>query len=413
MDTSYYYRDRRKVRLTELLRDILISILPERLKWLTTKFLPYEPDFIFFTHPRNKEDIYATIPVAKFLRKIVPYYVVRAVLNLSPCYIVACVNGPRNKKGYIISVTELPDRLFVSRQLTLKLIERSVSFFRKISDKKVYVGLAAWWPIVSNSGLVFKKYLKPDDNISITSGHTATLASIYLSTIKLSEIVQIPLSELRLLVVGVGKIGGSFCDLFNQKVKKIGLVDKNPFRIETVKKAMETISPHALVELIPVEDSDSENVISQKVQEYDIVLCTTSNIGLLIKDDKKLKNCIVVDDSRPEAFPRIFSIDRRVAILEGGLMKIPAVEVDSDFGFGRSENVFGCLSEAIILSLDQEQHVQPNVGEIDYENLHRLIEFCRRNKIDAGDFMCGKRIVGAEELMRIATVDKRNSGSVV
>ena len=152
----------------------------------------------------------------------------RRVLNLSSCYVVAKIQAPNGKRGYVISVTELPENLFARRELTIGLVKDSLAFFRKISDTKTYVGLAAWWPIVTNSGLLFQKFLKDSDNINVTSGHTATLMSLYRSILKLADITRTPLEKSKVLILGVGKIGGALAVLLSNKVGKLGLLDKNP-----------------------------------------------------------------------------------------------------------------------------------------------------------------------------------------
>lgn len=414
MDKEYYYKKRRRATLSELLRNILITWLPEQLAFITRKLVPFEPDFIFFTHPRNADDVISSIPLAAKLKRFLPNFIVERILDLSPCYIISHIYGPGDKKGYFVSVTRLPQDLFRSVRLTKNLVRRSSSFFKKISKKRVYVGLAAWWPIVTNSGLLFNKYLDPNGNVKITSGHTATLASIYLSILKISEVFGIPLPQLRVLIIGVGKVGGSLCELLGNKIGGIGLVDKNNLSLRIMqKKLQQRMGSNQFVEATCVTDLNFEDIISQKVTKYHISVCTTSNTGLLISNTSKLKNCVILDDSRPEAFPRIFSPKSRVVVLEGGLMKIPSVTVDSDFGFGCDENVFGCLSEAIILSLDQEQNLQPNVGEINFGNLYRLIDFCRCQSISAGDFLCGQRLIKPDELRLMASLEKENSLGVV
>ena len=409
MEESYYRRDRKPIKFISFFRDVIISLLPVKFSPLARRLLAYSPDFIFFVHPRNKEDIYATFPFIDRLQRWLPSCLVRNVLDFSSCYIVSNVRGPQGRRGYVVSVTELPENLFASRELTNRLIQRSISFFEKISDQRTYIGLAAWWPIVSNSGLLFQKWLKPESRVKITSGHTATLASLYLSTIRLCEIKKILLKESKLLLIGVGKVGGALCDLFAGKVEKLGLVDKIPLRIQGLKSNLEKRLSSVNIEAIPVNDSNFEEIILQKIEEYDVTICTTSNTGLLVKRGEKLKNCIILDDSRPEAFPRIFSKENRAIVLEGGLMKIPGVELDSDFGFGTKESVFGCLSEAIILSIEQEKELKTNIGDVDYDNFFKMIQFCKTSKIGIGDFKCASRPVSEEELSALFSMDNQRS----
>ena len=129
-------------------------------------------------------------------------------------------------------------------------------------------------------------------------------------------------------------------------------------------------------------------------------------MNLLVDDASRLENCVIVDDSRPEAFPRVFSPEKKVLVLEGGLMNIPGVSLDSDFGFGTANDIFGCLAEAIILSIDDEKMLRPNVGEIDYENFYKMKKFCSSVNIKAGQLKCGQKIISEKEIELFVTEEK-------
>jgi len=406
MDQSYYSHGRKQIGFFSFLRDVLISKVPVFQKFTSRVLLPYSPDFIFLTHPRNSEDIFATFPFIRLLRKFFPDNVARKILKLSPCYIVAQVKAPRGLRGYIVSAVELPNDLFASRELTNKLILSCVDFFRAICNKKAYIGLAAWWPIVSNSGQAFKNCLQKEDVIKITNGHTATLASIYLSICELTQKINLPLSNAKILIIGAGKVGGGLGALLVNKVAVLGLIDKNKIRLKILKKELEIKNKEIAIDTIALDEFTAEKTILDKLQQYHLAVCTTSNTDLLISDASQLRNCIIIDDSRPEAFPRIFSPEFKVAVLEGGLMKIPGVVMDSDFGFGQNDNIFGCLSEAIILAMATEGKVKPNIGELDVENLMHLIDFCNQNKIQPGDFKCAQRTIKDSDLASLSSLEK-------
>jgi len=82
-------------------------------------------------------------------------------------------------------------------------------------------------------------------------------------------------------------------------------------------------------------------------------------------------------------------------------MKINGVTLDSDFGFGKENNVFGCLAEAVILALDSGNKLKSNVGEVDFENFNAFLEFCDSQNIEAGEFKCGNRLITHNELREI------------
>lgn len=410
MESNYYSKGRKRVGLWSFFRDVLIACLPGKFSSLIVWSLEYQPDYIFFTHPRNEEDIYATLPFIKYLKRVLPVGAFRSILRLSPCYIVAKVSGPDCKKGYIISTTELPETLFQSRELTIKTVKRSTAFFRKIcTHKKAYISLAAWWPIVSNSGMLFERYIKDGDLMRITSGHTATIASIYLTVNKIADIAQLRLEEMKVLIIGVGKVGGAISELFAPLVKVLGLMDKNPIRIQVVKNNLVVNGAKiGRIEAIPVSLPDSEDIILKKIATYDLTVCTTSNTGLLVSDPHRLRKCIILDDSRPEAFPRYYCAENRAVVLEGGLIKIKGIEMDSDFGFGVSANVFGCLAEAVILSLDAGKNVKPNIGDIDFQNLKNMISLFDKYGIAVGDFKCADKTINDNDLAQLLDLSRRD-----
>jgi len=403
MNSEYYRVGRKQLGLLSCIRDIAISrfLLPKSIitKWL----VPYTPDYIFLTHPRNWADVQSTFPFLRFLGTFLPKRALKFLLALAPCYMVARVSGPGPKRGFVISVVDLPDELFSSRELTKKRVEECIHFFEKICTRRAFVGLAAWWPIISNSGQLFLDQMPKNSLITVTNGHMATLASLYLTFIDIAGMSGQPVSSASALIIGVGKVGGGLAELLAPHVKKIGLVDKNKFRVAALKGQLLKIKPTLEIEGVVLSDKTGESDLGQRIATYRVAICTTSNTELIIKDTKYLHNCIIIDDSRPEAFPRFFSKEKKILVLEGGLMKIPGVTLDSDFGFGTEENIFGCLSEAIVLSLDKDGMLKPSIGTLDHEAFFKLIEFCKANGIQRGDLKCGLTKISDNDMLSYIT----------
>ena len=311
------------------------------------------------------------------------------LLSLCPAYVVARVKTKEGLEGIFVSTSLSPKELFGQRRRMLNHVARILSFIRKITSGRVYVGLAAWWPMVTDNGLALKRFLREDDRLVITNGHTSTLASIVLSVEKLCRLVKLPTKELKLLVIGVGKMGGVVAEAFYGKVSLLGLVDQNPIRLERFEARLKEKIPASMTEKLVVSETDFSSRVVPALAKYHMAVCTTSNIGYVIRNSEILKDCIILDDARPEAFPRIVNTDRNVAVLEGGLIRIKGIKMDADFGFGREENVFGCLAEAFILNLDRLQTLKPTLGEVDLDNFWKFLEFCRTHGIGEGEFKSG------------------------
>lgn len=367
------------------------------MKWL----YGFEPTFIFLTHPRTPEDIYRCIPGLRLLRGVVGERLVLRLLSYCPAYVVAQVKTKEGLRGMFVSTSLLPADLFSQRNRMLRHAGRILSFIRKITSRRVYVGLAAWWPMVTNNGLALKRFLKEDDRLIITNGHTATLASILLSVRKLCELANLSLKHLRLLIIGVGKMGGAVAEAFNGEVSLLGLVDQNPLRLERFEGWLKQKPDASDIESIAVSEADFSEKVLPALARYHIGICTTSNIGYVIHDPGALRDCIILDDARPEAFPRLVNQEKNVAVLEGGLIHVKGIEVDSDFGFGTEENIFGCLAEALLLNLDGLRTLRPTLGEVDLENFSRFLEFCKVCGITQGEFKSGHRTVDDHILRQI------------
>jgi predicted amino acid dehydrogenase len=323
------------------------------------------------------------------------------MLTGCPAYMVSKVEWRGVVQGLVISTSIMPEDLFLKREDTSSQLSRIVSFIKKITDGKVYVGLAAWWPIVTNSGLAFKRVVNEDDRIVVTNGHTATLLSIYLIIDKICEIAGLKFSELNILIIGVGKMGSAVAELLNGKVNDIGIIDRNAIRMKTLEKNLLKKTSHSTIKRYEATDSFLSEKLTFILSKYDIAVCTTSNVNYLIKDPSLLRDCIIIDDSRPEAFPRIIDLERNVLVLEGGLIKFKGLELDSDFGFGKKDNVFGCMAEAILLALDNMQTLKPTLGDIDYDNFNKMLIYCKKNNITEGDLKSGQKEVTFELLRRI------------
>lgn len=396
------------VSLFSALRDAFIARLPLKKlseKW-SRRFYGNSISFVFLTHPRDEKEILRVFPFSRILKRILPAKLFYKILSLCPAYIVARLKSPEGYHGAFVSTPLLPEELFADRNRTLRNAGRILDFIKKISTERVYIGLAAWWPIVTNGGAALTRYIDVKDNIIITNGHCATLASLILSTEKILATARRPLSRSKILIIGAGKMGGAVAAYFKDKVSSISLVDQNLQRLERIKREISAQETGSEIELIEVTKEDFAERVVPALKKTHITICTTSNIGYVLEESTLIKDCVVLDDARPEAFKRIIDREQRVAVLEGGLMKVPGMVCSMDFGFGERDNIFGCLAEAYLLRLDGMKSLKPTLGEVEMANLHELIRVCQTHGITHGDFKCGHMEVEPEFIAEIVNLKK-------
>lgn len=391
----------RGIGLLAIVRDFLINLVPVKSLPvnLVAKFYGFLPTFIFLTHPRGRDDIYGIAPILRPISRVIPERILFWLISRCPCYVVAYVTSREHLRGVVISTTYLPNVLFSSRKNTLQTLRKIFAFIKKITQGKIYVGLAAWWPIVTNSGVACHNLLDANDRIIITNGHCATAASIYLTLQKLSKLIELPLSELDISIIGVGRMGGTIARILSGKVRSLGLVDTNPVRLQVLSEQIGEANRGTRVERFVVSGDSFSSEIRGILVRYHLGVCTTSNLTYLMNTPELLENCIVLDDARPEAFPRIADLSRRAIVLEGGVMRIRGIRLSYDFGFGHKDNIFGCLAEAFMLALDKGQSLRQTIGEVDLANFERMLKFCQKHDIAEGDFKSGEKFI-TDELIR-------------
>lgn len=397
------YDNKASVSVFTILRDFIINALPiKQLPTFLIKALyPFDPDFIFLTHPRNMDDIYKTAPFLKSLKKVLPESLICKIIGLCPAYSVAEINWKDKIYGLVVTTPVLPSELFKKREKAVKIAKTMISYIRKISSSTIYVGLAGWWPIITNNGLAFKRFLNTNDRIKVTNGHTTTLASIFLTIKQISVLSSLKMEKLNVMILGAGRMGAAVAKVLNGKVYKLGLGDRNIARLNIVKNSLTKKKSACVIENHVILETIKEERLNLILSMYDIVVCTTSNVSYIVHKEKALKDCLIIDDSRPEAFPRIVDLNLHTAVLEGGLIKIDGIEINYDFGFGKKDNVFGCLAEAFMLALDRSVKLKPILGEVDINDFEFLLKFFKENDITAGDIMSGHRKLSNFEIKKI------------
>lgn len=392
--------------LVTYLRDAIIQIIPFKLpQFLRTSLYGPNIKFIFIVHPRRKEDVFIAAPFLGPLRKILPSKVCYKFVELLPASVLCTVKTNSGVNGIVVYKLTLPETMLAQKKKCLRDAYSFLRFASKISDEGTFVGLGGWWPIVTRRGQAVKHYAQKI-GLRLTNGHTGTLSSMYMTIEKIALLAGALVKDLNILIIGAGKMGTNTIKAFEGKVAKITITDLNTNKLERVLNDFTRKSGSTIFKAVPA----TEDAIQRALAESHVSICTTSNLRRIIKPDNLPKNTLVIDDSRPEAFPRVYSEKNRIAVLEGGLMKIPGASCDYDFGFGKSDNFFGCLAETFILALDSSKDnlLKETIGDVDKSNFWAMLNFCKKESILLGDFKSSDINVDSEVIRQIIFNKKTN-----
>lgn len=374
-----------------LVRDLLVFCFPFRIpRGLVSLLYGVDPKFAFYVHPRRREDILISLPFLKYLFGILPSKWLLAAVSAWPPFVVGHIVHPQCS-GLIVGSQQMPDSLMRNVKCSIRKARSTVRFVGKLCPPGSVLGLGAWWPIVTRRGEVLKADGKRH-NVQITNGHCGTLISIHLMIQKISRISGVKLTDLRVGIIGVGKMGQNVAAVLNGKVGTILLSEVNQKRLDSVVSKLRQAATQSVIETIRVTPREPKSLRALLEQSH-LSVCTTSNVGKVLTDDSLPEKFVVIDDSRPEAFYRGDPSSGRI-VLEGGLMKLRGVRINYDFGFGIGEDIFGCLAESYLLASDAEGVLKPSIGNVDLDNFWKMIQFCEQKQIEVGDFRAGAFLVG-------------------
>lgn len=392
-----------------LIRDFIVFILPVRRLPAFVVGLLYgvRPKFIFFVHARRLEDIYIALPFLVPIRKLLGKNLFLKILRIFPPLVLDTIIAQNGTNGLVVASIFLSGVLLNDRRLALKEGIKGLLFSAKIGDKGLIFGLGGLWPMATRRGLALEKYAK-SINVRVTNGHSGTLVSLYLTIMDLAKSAGMSSNEIKVVILGAGRMGTNLARALYGKVAAITLIDINEARLNKVEEMLiETIAN------TDIQKYTNRNDVGEMKEIFDgnhIGVCTTANIRRVLMPEQIPDNTIIIDDSRPEAVPRNLGGER--IVLEGGLMKIKGVKQRYDFGFGIGENVFGCLAESYLLAADKSNNLKPTLGEVKLDNFVRMISVCQRLGVSIGDFKCQDEVVSKERLIAILRSKKDLNATV-
>lgn len=380
------------------IRDSLVSWVPCRRlpKFITQCLYGGAIEFAFLVHPRTYQDIFIPLSflawLKLFLRKTQAY---NFFASFNP-FVLNQVHTPHGIKGLVIAQPTVPEIMFEKRKETVAQLKKMIRLVGKIAKPEAVIGLGGWFPMVCRRGADLEE-VASEQELIITNGHCGTLVSIYMTVEKIAAISNVNFSDIRLAIIGVGKMGTNVAKVFNGKVKRLTLIDVNKANLEKTKATLEVLPSDTKVDtFLPTEDSKSFREI---LEDHHVGVCATSTFRNLLKLKDMPKGFIAIDDSRPEALPRDPKKER--IILEGGLLKIKGATIDYNYGFGEDDNVFGCLGEAFLVALGNQggrKEIAPTLGEVEMNNFFKFYELCKKCGVTEGDFKSAETYVSETEI---------------
>jgi predicted amino acid dehydrogenase len=241
-----------------------------------------------------------------------------------------------------------------------------------------------------------EELLSTETGIAVTSGNSLTSWLTVRGIERAASSVGIELSEARVAVVGAsGDIGRGVCQWLSRRVAGLTLSARRLGPLEEFATQLRR-------EGTAVVGVTSDN--GEAVSAADIVVTVAISTVPVIRGDDVRPGTVVCDVGYPKNVGEELESREDVLAFSGGYAKLPfALDFGHEMKLPAQDILYGCLSEAIVLSLDgRYECFSKGRGEITQEKMEEIGNAALRHGLDVAPFYVGRRLVSREAIERVA-----------
>lgn len=251
------------------------------------------------------------------------------------------LDGKTFTDGIMIMVPFLPEMKDIKLKEVITKVENAIE--SAAAEGCNVAALGAFTSIVLQGK---EEHLAKKYNIKITSGNTFTAALIIKSIEDITERFGIDLRNQTLAIIGAsGDIGSGCLVYFGDKVKKMMLTARGIPMLKTIV----TNNIHFINCEIDISDNNK-----RAIDNSNIVIFVTSSYKSLMSIDDFMPGTIVCDASAPLNVKMNGKSKNDVFLYHGGIVTLPfKLETGLDIGLASSKNLYGCLTEGILIAHDE------------------------------------------------------------
>lgn len=245
------------------------------------------------------------------------------------------------------------------------VLEKIVLGVNLLADSGVgIVGLGAMTgSALTANGRLLEKRVK----VPLTSGNSfASLATI-MSVEKVTELLNLDLSDLTVSVVGAtGSVGAAVCYELSRKAKQVVAVARHTGRLN---RLQEKVGSKLIPSTDIIDACQTDIMVVTTASSESLVTAEMPKSGQVIIDETQPRNCSIELLSRPD-----------VLVVDGALISVPGIDLGIDMACP-PKTIYGCYAETMMLSLDGT-HDHTWVGHVDPECFPLLRELAIKYGLD-------------------------------
>lgn len=360
--------------------------------------------FAFIIHPIDiRKDVGRKYPIARHL----PEPLVAEILRQMPPQPVAHITGIRSKagveaEGWFIACPLSPHQLLnlPPEQVYAKL-EACTKIAERLGAK--IIGLGALTSVAGDGGITLAQRV----NLAVTTGNSYTVATAVEGAIKGAELMDTPISEAEVAVVGAaGSIGRTSALLLARHAQHLTLVGRNTEKLLPIAKEITDLG-HATVAI--------SGSVEEGLRNADVIVTVTSAADAVILPQHLKRGAVVCDVARPrDVSVRVAKERNDVLVIEGGCVAVPGnftcTKTDKNgtdrpgmpftFGFPPG-TAYACMSETMMLALDGRYESFTLGKTVSVEQVEQMWQLAEKHGFSLAGFRSFEEAVTAET---IATV---------
>lgn len=345
--------------------------------------------FAFIIHPIDpKRDVSRKFP---FLGKVLSERQIDFFSTFFPPVYISEIEGivsaatGKEIKGWFVACPLTPRRML---ELPVSQVYRKIIQTGRLAERlgAKILGLGAFTSVVGDAGITIARAL----DIPVTTGDAYTIAIAVQATMKAAEIMDLPLSDVTVAVVGAtGAIGRVCAHLLAPQAGRLLLIARNPEKLEML--AMQ-LKPQSYGEVIWSTDLSA-------LRQAAVILTVTSAIHSIIEPQHLMPGSVVCDVARPRDVSAMVAASRDdILVIDGGMVDVPgAVNFHFDFGFPPGK-AYACMAETMALALEGRFEDYTLGKEISLERVQEITRIAEKHGFRLSGFRAFEKNVTEEQI---------------
>lgn len=357
-----------------------------------------EDSFAFIIHPIDpKRDVGRKYPA---LGKL-PVWLIDFLSLFFPPVFISEIKGieseanGRSLQGWFVACPLTPTRMVsLPPNVVYKKIIQTGQYAQNLGAR--ILGLGAFTSVVGDGGVTISRHL----TIPVTTGDSLTIAMAVHAIRQAADIMEIPIQQATLAIVGAtGAIGSVCAEMLAPDVKEMILIGRKQEKLQQVSAQAQALG--------------CENVVISsdmtQLKKAHLVITVTSAVDTVIEAHHLREGAVVCDVARPRDISRQVAEQRPdILVVEGGMVQVPG-HVDFGFNFGFPPRMaYACMAETMALALEQKYESFTLGKDIQLSQVKTIDKIASKHGFSLGGFRSFERAITENEIEKIKAYSQTN-----